>query len=158
MGVLQWEDQQDHPLPQDFSDMLGWEEMAQKMAKAYATLKPEERKKTILFCDNYGIAGALNYYGKKYELPEAYSDNASFLYWMPNQLQPTNIILLTDDKEEMTHPFIKEFDSAALVDSITAPYARERGDLIIVLKGASVKFEAYFKDKISKKKAAWQAP
>ena len=28
--LLKWEDLQHHPLPQDFSDMLGWEEMAAK--------------------------------------------------------------------------------------------------------------------------------
>ena len=26
-GFLQWEDQKDHPLPQDFADMLSWKEM-----------------------------------------------------------------------------------------------------------------------------------
>ena len=36
--LLKWEDLQHHPLPQDFSDMLGWEEMAQKVATAYNLL------------------------------------------------------------------------------------------------------------------------
>jgi hypothetical protein len=42
-GALKWEDLKDHPLPQDFSDMLGWEEMAQKMSKAYETLDSAEK-------------------------------------------------------------------------------------------------------------------
>ena len=42
-GALKWEDLQNHPLPQDFSDMLGWEEMAQKVAKAYASSAIEEK-------------------------------------------------------------------------------------------------------------------
>jgi Dolichyl-phosphate-mannose-protein mannosyltransferase len=153
MGVLKWEDQKNHPLPQDFSDMLGWEEMAQKMAKAYATLDSTEKKNTILFCDNYGQAGAVNYYGKKYGLPPTYSDNASFLYWMPDTLQITNLVLLTDDEQEMDHKFVKEFSSAQLIDSISNPYARERGDLVIVLKGANQLFNRYFREKITKKKA-----
>ncbi|HMG68116.1 MAG TPA: glycosyltransferase family 39 protein, partial [Chitinophagaceae bacterium] len=57
-GALKWEDLKDHPLPQDFADMLGWEEMAQKMSKAYETLDSNEKKHTILYCDNYGMAGA----------------------------------------------------------------------------------------------------
>ena len=64
-GALKWEDLKNHPLPQDFADMLGWEEMAIKMAAAYNTLDSNEKKHTILFCDNYGQAGAVNYYGKK---------------------------------------------------------------------------------------------
>ena len=31
-GALKWEDLQNHPLPQDFSDMLGWEEMTKKVS------------------------------------------------------------------------------------------------------------------------------
>ncbi len=152
LGVLKWEDQKNHPLPQDFSDMLGWEEMAKKMGAAYATLDSNEKKHTVLFCDNYGIAGAVNFYGKKYGLPEAYSDNASFLYWMPDHMHIDNLLLLTDDELEMQHPFIKDFVSAVVTDSITNPYARERGDLIIILKGANESFNQMFKQKIEKKK------
>lgn len=153
LGVLNWEDGKSHPLPQDFSDMLGWEEMAQKMAKAYNTLDSNEKKNTLLFCDNYGQAGAVNYYRNKYHLPEAFSDNASFLYWIPDSLHFDNILLLTDDEKEMEHPFIKNFSSAVLSDSITNTFARERGDLIIMLKGMNETMRQAFKDKIKKDKA-----
>ena len=98
-GILQWEDQQDHPLPQDFADMLGWEEMAQKAATAFHSLDSCQQANTIIFCDNYGMAGAVNYYWKKYHLPEAYSDNASFLYWIPDPLHFQNLVLLESDPE-----------------------------------------------------------
>lgn len=152
-GVLKWEDLQNHPLPQDFADMLGWEEAGTKMAAAYATLDSNEKKHAILFCDNYGVAGAVNYYGMRYNLPQAYSDNASFLYWLPANLHIDNLILLTDDPKEMEHKFVKEFESAKLYDSITSTYARERGDLIIILKGANEKFNQIFEEKIKKKRA-----
>ena len=134
--------------------MLGWEEMAQKMAKAYALLDSNEKKHTILFCDNYGQAGALNYYRRKYNLPETYSDNASFLYWIPNNMPFDNILLLTDDEKEMEHPFLKNFKSVILTDSITHPFARERGDLVILLKGTNDLFRQEMKEKIKKDKAA----
>jgi 4-amino-4-deoxy-L-arabinose transferase-like glycosyltransferase len=35
---LRWEDHKQHPLPQDFADMLGWREMAEKTAKVYHSL------------------------------------------------------------------------------------------------------------------------
>jgi hypothetical protein len=152
-GALKWEDGKNHPLPQDFADMLGWEEMAQKMAKAYHTLGAEEKNHAILFCDNYGQAGAVNFYAKKYNLPEAYSDNASFLYWIPDSLHFDNVVLLTDDQQEMQHPFIKNFKSAFLFDSITNPYARENGDLIIILKGGNEEFKKMFINKIQKDQA-----
>ena len=155
-GALKWEDLKDHPLPQDFSDMLGWEEMAQKVSAAYEKLDSAEKKQTILFCDNYGQAGAVNFYAAKYHLPQAYSDNASFLYWLPDSVYIHNIVLLTDDTEEMQHPFIKNFSSAILNDSVTNFYAREKGDLIITLKNANDDFNKFFKEKIEKDKAAFK--
>lgn len=152
-GALKWEDLKNHPLPQDFSDMLGWEEMSKKMATAYNMLDSNEKKHTLVFCDNYGQAGAVNYYRSKYNIPEAYSDNASFLYWMPDKLDFDNFVLLTDDEEEMQHPFIKNFASAVLTDSVTSYYAREKGDLIIVLRGADSTFKKFFIKKIEKDKA-----
>jgi hypothetical protein len=153
IGFLRWQDLQNHALPQDFADMLGWREMAEKTAKAYATLTPEEKKHTIIFCDNYGQAGAVNYYGKRLGLPVAYSDNASFLYWLPENLQFENLIVVTDDQDEMHKPFIKNFASVTLSDSITNPYAREKGSLIIIMKGANEQLKEMLREKIEADKA-----
>ncbi|MDQ2718719.1 MAG: glycosyltransferase family 39 protein [Bacteroidota bacterium] len=151
-GVLKWEDLQNHALPQDFADMLGWKEITEKTAKAYSALNDEEKKHALIFCDNYGQAGAVNFYGKKYNLPGAYSDNASFLYWLPDSLHVNNMILVTDDQQEMHHDFIKDFTSVILSDSVTNEYAREKGSLIIILKGANEKFNQMFREKIQKDK------
>ena len=149
LGVLRWEDQKDHPLPQDFADMLGWKEMAQKAAWAYASLDSSEKRHLLLFCDNYGEAGALNYYGRQYGLPETYSDNASFMYWLPDSVHVDNLLLVTADKQEMEHPFVKDFSSAIVTDSVTNPYAREKGSLILIFKHANEKMQRYFRDKIA---------
>ncbi len=152
-GTLKWEDLKDHPLPQDFADMLGWEEMAQKVAKAYHALDDSDRKNTIIFCNNYGMAGAINYYAHKYNLPEAYSDNASFLYWLPTGLQIENFILVSDDPDEKQHDFAKGFASVTKTDSITNKFAREKGDYIYVFIGADDNFRKFFKQKIEEDKA-----
>ncbi len=152
-GALKWEDLHNHPLPQDFSDMLGWDEMAQKVASAYNSLDSVEKQNTLIFCDNYGMAGAVNYYASKYHLPPAYSDNASFLYWIPSRLSFKNLLLVADDPDEMQHDFVKDFQSAKVVDSVTSAYARERGDRIYLFKGANENFKRYFQDKLAKDKA-----
>ena len=152
-GALKWEDLQHHPLPQDFADMLSWEEVTQKVAKAYAQLNDNEKKETVIFCDNYGLAGAVDFYRKKYQLPEPYSDNGSFLYWIPQPLHVSNIIVVTPDTQEMQHDFVKEFQSAQAIDSITNPYAREKGSLIILFKGASEKFNQYLQQQLNRKVA-----
>ena len=59
-GLLRWEDGKDHLLPQDFADMLGWKELAYKIDSVY--LKLPDKNNTLILCDNYGQAGAINYY------------------------------------------------------------------------------------------------
>ncbi len=149
LGVLRWEDQKNHPLPQDFADMLGWEEMAEKTSAAFHSLDSSQQAKTIIFCDNYGMAGAVTYYREKYHLPAAYSDNASFLYWIPDNINFQNLVLIESDPDEMKYGFIKQFSSAKITDSITNPYAREKGTAIMLLTGASDLFRKFFYNKIT---------
>jgi hypothetical protein len=147
-GILRWEDQEDHALPQDFADMLGWQEMAEKTAAAFHSLDSSQQTNTFIFCDNYGMAGAINYYRKKYHLPEAFSDNASFLYWIPDSLQFQNLVLIESDPNEMHYDFIKQFSKAELTDSVTNPYAREKGTSIVLLTGATEQFRKFFNTKL----------
>jgi hypothetical protein len=153
LGILKWEDLKNHALPMDFADMLGWKEMTKKAARAFESMDSDERRHCMLFCDNYGEAGAINYYGKLYGLPVAYSDDASFLYWMPDSLVIVNMVYITDDQNEMQHSFVKNFSFAKVVDSITDPYARERGSLILIFKGANAQFNQMFRQKIADDKA-----
>ena len=153
-GFLKWEDLKDHPLPQDFSDMLGWEEIAQKVANAYNQLSVQEKNDVFIFCNNYGMAGAVNYYAPKYHLPPAYSDNASFLYWLPIKKDITHMILVTDDPREQQHDWARGFQQIIKLDSVTNFYARERGDYIYLFKGADENFNRFFKEKIQKDRAA----
>jgi 4-amino-4-deoxy-L-arabinose transferase-like glycosyltransferase len=60
LGMLRWEDGKNHLLPQDFADMLGWKELALKVDNIYAKLPNKEN--TLVLSDNYGQAGAINYY------------------------------------------------------------------------------------------------
>jgi hypothetical protein len=148
-GILRWEDQRDHDLPQDFADMLGWEEMAKKASAAFHSLDSSQQANTIIFCDNYGMAGAVTYYRKKYHMPAAFSDNASFLYWIPDSIYFQNIVLLESDPDEMKYDFIKQFSKAIITDSVTNPYARERGTSVMLLTGANDKFREFFNEKLN---------
>jgi hypothetical protein len=146
LGFLRWEDQKDHLLPQDFADMLAWREMTEKIARVYNALDSTEKSQAILDCDNYGLAGAVNYYGPQYHLPSVMGHSANFLLWTPPDFYQSNIVILsTDFRDEIHSDFIKEFRSAAVVDSITNIYAREFASYIILLKGPSQKFRKDWK-------------
>ncbi|GEO05861.1 hypothetical protein AAE02nite_35250 [Adhaeribacter aerolatus] len=152
LGVLRWEDGQHHQLPQDYADMLGWEELTTIVAKAYHQIPADQRQATLILCDNYGQAGAINYYGKKYQLPPAHTENGSYLLWLPQPLTFTNVILVGDipDSEHQ-----KLFKSVKKIGEITEPYAREKGTGVLVLSGAAPEIINIVNDRIKKERAVF---
>ena len=68
-------------LPQFYADRFGWKDMVKEVAKAYNQLSPEEKKEALIFGQNYGEAGAVNFYRKKYNLPQAISSHNNYWIW-----------------------------------------------------------------------------
>ncbi len=133
-GSFKWEDQQAHELPQDFADMMGWEDLATKTAKVYHSLPKEQQAKTLIYCRGYFAAGALNYYAKKLDLPEVYSDNASFLGWMPKKYAINNLIFVGNKMPDSTDLVFTLFKNKKIVDSSGIPYYREKKLKIILFE------------------------
>ena len=136
-GSFKWEDQQMHPLPQDFADMMGWKEMAMKTGAVYNSLPPEEKAKTFVYCRGYFSAGALNYYRKEAGLPEVFSDNASFLFWMPDNYDVKNLILVGHDMPNKDDIVFQQFEKVTVKDSIIMPLFRENGMKIILFENGN---------------------
>ncbi|MFB9845008.1 ArnT family glycosyltransferase [Mucilaginibacter ginsenosidivorans] len=129
-----WEDQKEHPLSQDYADMFGWDEMGNKVAWAYSGLKPEQQKHTQIYADNYGDAGAVYHYGKKYHLPEVASLNSSFTLWAPDSLNAHYIIYVDDQGGgnviKRLAPFVEKY---VKLGEVKSRYAREKGTTIFLL-------------------------
>lgn len=135
-GMLRWEDGKDHQLPQDYADMLGWKELASKVDSVYAGIAVPGR--TLVLCDNYGQAGAINYYTRKGI--KATSFNADYINWFNLDVQYVNLIRVKEDKGKsneltITSPY---FNTALVADSITNQNAREYGTTIFVFTGAKI--------------------
>lgn len=128
-----WEDQKEHYLSQDYADMLGWDEIAEKVAKAYNSLTPEQRRHTQIYADNYGEAGAIHHLGKKYNLPDVASLNSSFTLWAPDSLNARYIIYVDDDGGKNIQKFKPFMDSYTKIGEVEFPYAREKGTGIYLL-------------------------
>jgi len=149
-GMLRWEDGQNHELPQDFADMLGWSELAQKVDSIYLTLPNKEQ--TLVLCDNYGQTGAINYYSK--EGLEAVSFNADYINWFDLERPYVNLIRVKyfeEDEDELieTGAF---FETSKLVDSIANPYAREFRTRIFVFIGAKIDVKQRLTKEIEERK------
>lgn len=135
-GQLRWEDGKNHELPQDYADMLGWKELARKTDSLYSLVPNPEH--TLVLCDNYGQAGAINYYSKKGI--RAVSFNADYINWFDLKRPYHHFIRIKEYEEieneiEETSPY---FNSSILADSITNQYAREYRTRIYVFTGAKV--------------------
>jgi hypothetical protein len=79
-------------IPQDYADMFGWEEQVSAIAEVYHSLSPEEQAECVLLAGNYGEAGAIDFYGEKYNLPKAVSLNSSYYLWGPGE-KPGRVVI-----------------------------------------------------------------
>lgn len=101
MGIEQQKFEHNQPsvLPQLYADMFGWEGIAQRVAAYYKTLSPEEQKKTAIFANNYGDAGAIDFFGPKYGLPKAIGNHQNYWIWGPGQYTGESMIVLGEGHE-----------------------------------------------------------
>ena len=125
-------DNQGHPLPlpQDYADMLGWEERAAAVAKAFNTLSPLERARAVVIGNNYGEAGALEFYGPRLGLPPVVSAAGSFYFFGPGKL-PGRVAITLGESEKGLH---RLFDSVEAGPHLTNPLTvREERDLTVYI-------------------------
>ena len=105
--TVKWEDQKIHSVNQNYADMIGWDELAQKTSALYMELPATERQNTIIYTANYGIASALSYYSKRFPLPRVVSLNGSLALWAPKKITKKFIIYYTGSGEYSTSNTIK---------------------------------------------------
>jgi len=70
-------------VPQQFADMLGWDELVAEVARVYQSLPPGERERAVLWGRDYGAAGAVDFFGAQYGLPKAISGFQNYYLWGP---------------------------------------------------------------------------
>lgn len=80
-------------LPQHYADMFGWDEMVEKVERAYNSLTPEEKKHCVVFGQNYGEAGAIDVLGRKRNLPRVISGHNSYWFWGPGT-DPIDVVII----------------------------------------------------------------
>ena len=150
LGMLRWEDGKDHKLPQDFADMLGWKELARKTDSVYA-LFPKSQN-TLVLCDNYGQAGAINFYTQKGI--KAVSFNADYVNWFNLNIKYQNLIRIKEFEENSdelaeTSPY---FETAFIAGEITNQYAREYKTTLFVFTNAKININKRLEQEIKEEK------
>lgn len=111
-------------LPQDYADMLPWEGQAAAVGRVYASLSPDERARVVIAADNYGEAGALDFYGPRWELPPAIAAVGSYWYFGPGE-RPGDVLIKLGGDAGGVQPLFRSCRVAAYADSRWAvPYER----------------------------------
>lgn len=87
-------------LPQFFADMHGWEELARSVSRVYLTIPEPERRTSVAFVHNYGEAGALELYARRYPLPRVICNHNAYWYWGVGKTPITTFIRLGGARED----------------------------------------------------------
>jgi hypothetical protein len=116
-------------MPQLFADRFGWPEMAATVAKVYHSLPPEEQSKCAIFGNDYGEAGAIDFYGPKLGLPKAISGHLTYWYWGPRQYTGQCVIVLGDTRAGAE----RWFNDVKAVAEVGHPYAMAQEHFTVFL-------------------------
>jgi 4-amino-4-deoxy-L-arabinose transferase-like glycosyltransferase len=107
------------PLPQDYADMLGWEEQVVAVAHAYEMLPLTKRAESVLIARNYGQAGALEFYGPRHGLPRMILLPDNFLLWpLPSNRSCEVVVTVGIPAEDLA----RFFSSVQLVTRLDDPW------------------------------------
>jgi hypothetical protein len=104
-------------LPQHFADQFGWEQMVGSVAQVYHHLRPEDEKRAAIFCQNYGEAGAIDFFGPKFELPHAISGHQNYFFWGPRDWTGEVALVLDTNDEDDRELFASVEDLGQVVSS-----------------------------------------
>jgi Dolichyl-phosphate-mannose-protein mannosyltransferase len=119
-------------LPQHYADQFGWIELEQVAARAWQRIPATDRPGCGIFAQNYGQAGAIDFFGRRDGLPPALSGHQSYWLWGPHGYSGDCLIVVGDRRERLA----SLFESVEYVGSSDHPYALERHIPVFICRGA----------------------
>jgi 4-amino-4-deoxy-L-arabinose transferase-like glycosyltransferase len=108
-------------LPQDYADMLGWEEQVAAVSRVYHALPDDQRQQAVIVAANYGEAGALDFFGPRYGLPQVVSPAGSYWFFGPGD-RPGDVVISIGVPRESLREY---FDSVETAATVTHPWTVE---------------------------------
>ena len=120
--MLKWEDGEVHDLPQDYADMVGWDELGELVWTFYGSLEDSVRTRTMVYGENYGMAGSMLYFRPDEITTGVYSFNDAFMEWIPANPDFSHLIYVGWSDRVPLY-----FEELTLVGRVENPYFRESG-------------------------------
>lgn len=122
-------------LPQWYADQFGWNEIVAETAVAWNRLTSEERQDENcgIFAQDYGQAGAIDFLGRKYGLPESLSGHQTWFLWGPRGYSGNCMIVLDDSREKLEQLWQHVEYVGTSADN---PYALEKEIPVFICRGS----------------------
>jgi hypothetical protein len=111
-------------LPQHFADMFGWESMAATVSGVYRSLAPAEQAGARVYAQNYGEAGAMEYFAVRYPLPPVISGHNTYFLWGPGPPTDGPVIIVGGRVENHARAFDDVQEVARTSCDYCMPYER----------------------------------
>jgi len=87
-------------LPQYYADQFGWERLVEQVAGIYRGLDDDERRHCVIYVRNYGEAAAIDFFGRRYDLPRAICPHNSYWFWGPGDTEMRVAIVMGGSRVE----------------------------------------------------------
>jgi hypothetical protein len=127
-------------LPLHLALRFGWEELAEAVAGAAATLSPGERLDAFVWAPSFGEAGALN--ASPRGLPPAVSGHNSYWLWGPGDVSGEVAIVVAPGPEQAE----RFYRSVALAGEVDCRFCRPAVDRlrVYVARGLRVPLDEFW--------------
>ncbi len=106
-------------LPSDFADMLGWPNQVSAVAAVYGAVPANEQRNTVILAQNYGEAAAIDFYGSRYGLPHAVTNQGTYYLYGPGDRSGTTAVAIGISRDVLA----RNYDSVVLAGHVDTPYA-----------------------------------
>lgn len=93
----------------NFFYRLGWEPMTEDVVAAYNKLSPQDKARAVIVTGHYGEAGAIEFFGAKYNLPKVIALNENYRIWENGTVQG-NPVIATGFNREALNTFFEEVE------------------------------------------------
>src|SRR6266436_6318906 len=119
-------------LPQHFADQFGWHEIVSEVVIAWNRVPAAGRADCGIFAQDYGQAGAIDWFGPHYGLPPSLSGHQTWFLWGPRGYSGNCLIVLDDSRERLE----SLYDHVEFVgNSPDNPYALEKDIPVFLCTG-----------------------
>jgi 4-amino-4-deoxy-L-arabinose transferase-like glycosyltransferase len=109
-------------LPQWYADQFGWKEISDATVTAWNHLPESDHADCGIFAQDYGQAGATDFFGRREGLPPVISGDRTYFLWGPRGYSGECMIVL-DDRQEVLEKYWS--DVKLVATSTPNPWALE---------------------------------